>query len=309
MHLINSNKKLKKISYKQDFLKNKQLYFMMLPYAALFGLFIIVPIIAAFFLSFTSYNMFQTPKFIGMDNYVNLFVDDSVFLIAAKNTFVFALFTGPISYFLCLILAWFINELPKPLRVLMTLVFYAPSLSSSTYFIWQYIFSGDAYGIINSLLMSTGFINEPVQWLADESTNLIVLMIVQLWMSLGTSFLAFIAGFQGIDRTLYEAASVDGIKNRYQELIYVTFPMLKPQLLFSAIMQIVNSFSVSTISSSLCGFPSTNYSAHTIVLHIQDYGSIRYEMGYACAISVILFLAMIIIRRLIDFLLRYIPDT
>ena len=210
---------------------------------------------------------------------------------------------------MCLLLAWIINELPKWLRVFMTLAFYAPSLSSSTYFIWKYIFSGDAQGVINSFLITTGFINEPVQWLADESTNLIVLMVVQLWMSLGTSFLSFIAGFQGIDRGIYEAGEVDGIKNRFQELIYLTFPMLKPQLLFSAIMQIVNSFSVSTISSSLCGFPSTNYWAHTGVLHIQDYGTIRYEMGYACAISVVLFIIMVAVRRLIDFALRYVPDA
>lgn len=299
----------KKISYKQDFRMHKSLYFMIFPYALFFFMFIIVPIIASFVLSFTSYNMFQTPRFIGLNNYINLFVDDSVFMTAVKNTFFFALLTGPLSYFLCLLIAWFINEFPKPVRVLLTLVFYAPSLSSCTYFIWKYIFSGDAYGVVNSFLINIGFINEPIQWLADESTNLIVLMIVQVWMSLGTSFLAFIAGFQGIDKTLYEAADVDGISNRYQELIYITFPLLKPQLLFSAIMQIVNSFSVSTISSSLCGFPSTNYSAHTVVLHIQDYGTIRYEMGYACAISVTLFISMILIRRLIDFVLRYIPDA
>ena len=298
-----------KISYKQDFKKNKQLYFMLLPYAFLFFLFVIVPIAAAVVLSFTSYNMFQAPRFIGMENYTSLFVDESVFLIAVKNTLVFALFTGPLSYFLCFLFAWLINEFPKKLRVVLTVVFYAPSLSSSTFFIWKYIFSGDAYGVVNSFLMNLGFINEPVQWLADESTNFIVLMIVQIWMSLGTSFLAFIAGFQGVDRSLYEAAEVDGISNRWQELVYITFPMLKPQLLFSAIMQIVNSFTVSSVSSSLCGFPSTNYSAHTIVLHIQDYGSIRYEMGYACAISVVLFIMMLLVRRLIDFLLRYIPDT
>lgn len=297
------------VTYRQDFRKNKALYLMLMPYALVFFLFVIVPILAAIFLSFTYYNMFQAPKFVGMNNYVNLFVDDPVFMIAVKNTFLFALLTGPISYFLCLILAWFINELPKGLRVLMTLVFYAPSLSSATYFIWKYIFSGDAYGLVNSCLIQLGFLNEPVQWLADESTNLIVLMIVQLWMSLGTGFLSFIAGFQGIDKGIYEAGEVDGIKNRFQELIYITFPMLKPQLLFSAIMQIVNSFSVSTISSSLCGFPSTNYSAHTVVLHIQDYGTIRYEMGYACAISVVLFIAIVLVRRLIDFALRYVPDT
>lgn len=298
-----------KISYRQDIAKNWRVYLMSLPYLLFFFFFVVLPIIASVFLSFTYYNMLQAPSFIGFNNYFNLIVTDTVFLKALKNTLLFAVLTGPVSYFLCLIVAWFINELPRYLRVLMTLIFYAPSLSSSVYFIWQYLFSGDSYGLINGFLMKLGIIYEPIQWLSDEKYTLIVVMIVQVWMSLGTSFLAFIAGFQGIDKSLYEAGDVDGIKNRYQEFFYITFPLLKPQLLFSAVMQIVTSFSVSTISQQLCGLPSTNYSAHTIVLHITDYGNIRYEMGYACAISVVLFIIMLLTRKLIDFLLSYISDT
>ena len=282
---------------------------MSLPYLLFFFFFVVLPIIASVFLSFTYYNMLQAPSFIGFNNYFNLIVTDTVFLKALKNTLLFAVLTGPVSYFLCLIVAWFINELPRYLRVLMTLIFYAPSLSSSVYFIWQYLFSGDSYGLINGFLMKLGIIYEPIQWLSDEKYTLVVVMIVQVWMSLGTSFLAFIAGFQGIDKSLYEAGDVDGIKNRYQEFFYITFPLLKPQLLFSSVMQIVTSFSVSTVSQQLCGLPSTNYSAHTIVLHITDYGNIRYEMGYACAISVVLFIIMLLTRKLIDFLLSYISDT
>lgn len=298
-----------KISYRQDITKNWRVYLMSLPYLLFFFFFVVLPIIASVFLSFTYYNMLQAPSFIGFNNYFNLIVTDTVFLKALKNTLLFAVLTGPVSYFLCLIVAWFINELPRYLRVLMTLIFYAPSLSSSVYFIWQYLFSGDSYGLINGFLMKLGIIYEPIQWLSDEKYTLIVVMIVQVWMSLGTSFLAFIAGFQGINKSLYEAGDVDGIKNRYQEFFYITFPLLKPQLLFSAVMQIVTSFSVSTVSQQLCGLPSTNYSAHTIVLHITDYGNIRYEMGYACAISVVLFIIMLLTRKLIDFLLSYISDT
>ena len=298
-----------KISYRQDIAKNWRVYLMSLPYLLFFFFFVVLPIIASVFLSFTYYNMLQAPSFIGFNNYFNLIVTDTVFLKALKNTLLFAVLTGPVSYFLCLIVAWFINELPRYLRVLMTLIFYAPSLSSSVYFIWQYLFSGDSYGLINGFLKKLGIIYEPIQWLSDEKYTLIVVMIVQVWMSLGTSFLAFIAGFQGIDKSLYEAGDVDGIKNRYQEFFYITFPLLKPQLLFSAVMQIVTSFSVSTVSQQLCGLPSTNYSAHTIVLHITDYGNIRYEMGYACAISVVLFIIMLLTRKLIDFLLSYISDT
>ena len=240
---------------------------------------------------------------------MSLLINDTVFYTALKYTFIFAVITGPLSYFLCFILAWFINEFPRGIRTVLTLMFYAPSLCSSVYFIWQFIFSGDTYGIVNGFLMKIGVINEPVQWFTDTRYMLPILMVVQLWMSLGTGFLSFIAGFQGIDRTLYEAASVDGIKNRWQELIYITFPLLKPQLIFSAIMQIATAFSVSGISQALCGMPSTKYAAHTLVLHIVDYGSIRYEMGYACAISVVLFVVVLLIKKLIDLALSCVPDA
>ena len=292
-----------------DIRRNKALYGMILPYILLFTLFIIIPIISSIVLSFTDYDMFSKPDFIGIKNYLSIFVNDTVFYTALKNTLVFAVITGPLSYFLCFLTAWFINEFPKWLRMILTLLFYAPSLSSSVYFIWTFIFSGDTYGIANGFLMQTGIINEPVQWFTDTKYMLPVLMIVQIWMSLGTSFLAFIAGFQGIDRSLYEAANVDGIRNRWQELIYITFPLLKPQLIFSAIMQITASFSVSTISQQLCGLPSTKYAAHTLVLHIMDYGTIRYEMGYACAVSVVLFVFVLLVKKLIDLAMSYVPDA
>lgn len=293
----------------KDIKKNKTLYGMILPYMILFTIFIVLPILSAIVLSFTNYDMFSTPDFIGIKNYLSLLINDTVFYTALKNTLIFAVITGPLSYFLCFIIAWFINEFPRWLRTILTLLFYAPSLCSSVYFIWQYIFSGDTYGIINGLLMQIGMIDEPIQWFTDTKYMLPILMLVQLWMSLGTSFLSFIAGFQGIDRTLYEAASVDGIKNRWQELIYITFPLLKPQLIFSAVMQIASSFSVSAISQQLCGMPSTDYAAHTLVLHILDYGTIRYEMGYACAISVVLFVLVLLVKKLIDLALSAIPDA
>lgn len=295
--------------FAEDIKHNKALYLMIFPYILFFFIFVILPILSAIALSLTDYNMFSTPDFIGLKNYLSLLIDDTVFYTALKNTLLFAVVTGPLSYLLCFLMAWFINEFPRWVRMVLTLLFYAPSLSSSVYFIWQFIFSGDTYGIANGCLMQIGIINEPIQWFTDTQYMLPVLMIVQLWMSLGTSFLAFIAGFQGIDRTLYEAADVDGIRNRWQELIYITFPLLKPQLIFSAIMQIVSAFSVSTISQQLCGMPSTKYAAHTLVLHIIDYGTIRFEMGYACAVSVVLFVLVLFVKKIIDICLRYVPDT
>ncbi len=300
--------KLPKKPYWKDIRDNKELYVLLTPFCLFFFLMVVVPIVASVVLSLTYYNMFNTPKWIGLTNYVNLFLNDDVFFISLKNTLLFALVTGPVGYMLCFFAAWLINEMPRGLRVFLTFIFYAPSLTSSVYFIWQLIFSGDSYGIINGMLMNLNIISEPVQWLTDPEYNLGILIIVQLWMSLGTSFLSFIAGFQSIDQSLYEAGDIDGIRNRYQEMIYITLPLMKPQLLFGAIMQISASFSVSTISQELCGFPSTKYSAHTLLLHLQDFGTIRYEMGYACAIAVVLFVIMFVFKKAVNLILRRISD-
>lgn len=292
----------------EDLKKNHELYILMIPYFLLFILMVALPVLAAIGLSLTYYNMFEFPQFRGLTNYVNLFLNDDVFYIALKNTMIFALITGPLGYLLCFFIAWLINEFPRKLRVFLTFVFYVPTLSGSAFFIWQFLFSGDAYGLINGLLMHLGAIKEPIQWLSDPAYDFKILILVQLWMSLGTGFLAFIAGFQSVDRSLYEAGDIDGISNRFQELAYITLPIMKPQLFFGAIMQISASFSVGAISQQLCGFPSTDYSAHTLVLHMMDYGTIRYEMGYACAIAVVLFVLLLIFKQGVNMLLRYIGD-
>ena len=281
------------------------LYLMLAPFAVLFFIFTVVAVIAAIMLGFTDFNMVEAPRFTGVSNYVRILLDDDVFLIAARNTLVFAVVTGPISYFLCLFFAWMINELPRYLRALMTFVFYVPSISGSVYVIWSYIFSGDPYGLANSLLMQLGIINEPVLWLSDARYMLTIIIVVQLWASLGTSFLAFIAGLQGVDKSLFEAGAIDGIRNRFQELRLITLPSMGPQLMFAAVMQIGAAFSVGGICNALAGFPSTDYAAHTIITHIGDMGTTRFEMGYACALATILFIVMVLFNNLIRrFLLR-----
>lgn len=283
--------------------RSKTSYMLLAPYFILFTIFTIIPVFAAIGLSFTYFNMLNVPEFIGLSNYKALFLNDEIFLLAIKNTIVFAVITGPIGYFLCFILAWFINDLPKPLRTFMTLVFYAPSLSGNMYMIWQYIFSDDQYGMANSFLMTfmeIGIIDDPIKWFTDEKYVMMALIIVQFWLSLGAGFLAFMAGFKVVDRSIYEAGTIDGIRNRFQELIYLTLPSMKQQMLFGAVMQISSSFAVGGISIALAGFPSTNYSAHTIMTHIHDYGSVRYDMGYACAIATILLLVMLLVNKVIQ---------
>ncbi|MDD6236017.1 MAG: sugar ABC transporter permease [Clostridiales bacterium] len=292
----------------KDIRKNKDNYFMILPYFIFFLVFTIIPVLVAIYLSFTYFNLLQPPQFRGLFNYIRLFLDDDVFLIALKNTLIFALLTGPASYLICVLFAWLINELPSKLRAFMTLVFYAPSISGTLYVIWGFIFSGDSYGMVNGFLMQIGLINDPILWLTDPKYNMTILIIIQIWLSLGTSFLALIAGLQGVDRSLYEAGAIDGIRNRFQELIKITIPSIGPSLMFSAVMQIASSFAVGRLSMALAGFPSTDNSASTIVTHLLDYGNYRYEMGYACAIATVLFIMMLTMNAFVKFLLRKYND-
>jgi multiple sugar transport system permease protein len=286
----------------------KHSYILLAPYFLIFFMFTVLPVLMSLLLSFTSFNMLEFPRWVGWDNYVRLLVKDDVFLTAVKNTFLFAAITGPVSYFACFIFAWLINELPPKLRALITLLLYAPSISGNAFLIWQIMFHSDSYGYINAFLIRWGFIVEPIQWLQDTRYMLAIIMIVQLWLSLGTAFLAFIAGLQGIDRTLYEAGAVDGIKNRWQELWYITLPSMRPQLMFGAVIQITTSFAVAEVSVYLAGFPSTDYAAHTIVTHLMDYGTIRFEMGYASAIATVLFCIMLGTNLLTQRLLRKVGE-
>lgn len=277
---------------------------MMLPFLAVFLLFMIVPVISSLVLSFTKYDMINLPKFCGLENYFRMFIEDKVFMIAIKNTLMFAIVTGPVGFMLSFMLAWMINELGPKTRTVLSFLFYSPALMGNVYFIWQVMFSGDSYGYVNSLLLSLNVISEPIQWFNDANYAMTLVIIVQLWMSMGVSFLANISGLQNVDPALYEAGAIDGIRNRWQELWYITMPSMSNILLFSAVMQIQSSFSVSAIATTLTGFPSVNYSTHTIVTHLSDVSSIRFEMGYAAALSVFLFALMaitrVVIGKLID---------
>lgn len=287
---------------------NKHSYILLAPYMVLFAVFTVLPVLISIVLSFTYFNMLEIPKFIGWQNYTRLFLEDEVFLIAVKNTLLFAIITGPISYIACFVFAWIINELSPKVRAVMTLVFYAPSISGNVFFIWLMIFSGDRYGIANGFLLKLGLILEPLQWLKKEEYILPIIILVQLWLSLGTGFLAFIAGLQTVDRTLYEAGAVDGIKNRWQELWYITLPSMRPQLMFGAVIQLTSAFAVADVSIALAGFPSVNYAAETIVTHLIDFGTTRFEMGYASSIATVLFMIMVGTNLIVQKLLRKVGE-
>ncbi len=279
-------------------------YVMVAPYMILFTLFTIVPVVLSIFISFTDFNMLEMPNIVWLKNYVDLFFSDDVFLIACKNTFIFAVIVGPTSYLMSFLVAWFINELPPKVRALVTLIFYAPSISGQVYLIWGTLFASDSQGWANAILLEMGIIETEIAFFQNETYVMPLCIVVSLWTSLGTSFLAFIAGLQGIDHSLFEAGAVDGVRNRWQELYYITLPSMKPQLMFGAIMAITGSFGFGGIVTALAGFPSVNYCAHTIMHHLEDYGGQRYEIGYSSTIAVILFLIMIganmLVKRIIS---------
>ena len=279
-------------------------YLFLLPFAALFITFYILPMFTSIRYSFTYYNILEAPRYIGLANYINLILQDDIFLISVKNTFIIALITGPIGYILSFMFAWFINELPRWLRSLAVVIFYAPSIAGNAYFIFSIIFRGDVYGYLNSFLVRVGIINTPILWLTDPKYMMPVVVLVLLWMSMGTGFLAFVAGLKGVDHAQYEAGYVDGVRNRWQELYYITLPNMRPMLLFGAVMSITAAFSVADQTMALCGFPSTDYAAHTVVTHLFDYGYTRFDMGYASAIATLLFLTMILTNNLIQRLLK-----
>ena len=297
---MSKNNKIKKNFDRQD-LAN---YLLLAPFVLLFLLFTVIPIISSVILSLFDFDMINFPSFAAFDNYRRMFVEDKNFLAVLKNTVILAVITGPLGFFLSFVLAWFLNEFKPITRTILSFMFYAPSLVGNAYFIWQVAFSNDSYGYINSLLLSLGAISEPVKWLKDASYVMPIVVMVQLWQGMGVSFLANISGLQNINDEMYEAGSIDGIRNRWQELWYITLPSMKNMLMFSAVMQIASAFSISAIPKALAGYPSVNNSVDTIVSYLVDVGNIKYELGYASAISVLLFAMMFLTRTLVSKLLN-----
>ena len=288
--------------------RNKTAYFMIAPFMILFFIFTIIPVVLSLVLSFTSFNMLQWPKFVFMDNYITLFLDDDLFITALKNTLIFAAVTGPTSYIISFAVAWFINELPPKIRAIVTLIFYAPSIAGNVYLIWLTIFSSDSYGLMNGFLLEMGIIDSPILWFQNVKYVMPLCIAVALWTSLGTAFLSFIAGLQGINKSLFEAGAIDGIKNRWQELWYITLPSMKPQLMFGAILSITGSFGFGGIVTALAGNPSVDYVAYTLTHHLEEYQNNRWEVGYASAISFLLFLMMIGMNVVITKLISKLGD-
>lgn len=271
------------------------------PYWSLFIVFIILPVIAAVFLSFTYFNAIEAPVIIGINNYVELITIDTVFMqFVLSNTLRFALIVGPVGYIMAFMLAWMLAQVPKLPRTILAIILYSPSLTLGVAMaaMWRIIFSGDANGYLNAILLSNNVILEPIQFLQSPEYLMTIMIVVSLWSSMGVGFLAMLAGVLNIDQTLYEAAYVDGIKSRTQEVMFITLPSMKPQLLFGAVMAVVTTFQAGAIGVQLAGSnPTPQYAGQLIVNHIEDFGFIRYMMGYAAAVSVVLLLIVYTISK------------
>lgn len=287
---------------------NTSAIFFLAPYVILFLTFIVIPMLVAVGLSFTSYDTIQLPTFKGFLNYINLLTADDVFMQKVlPNTIVYSIIVGPGGYILSFIVAWLLAQLTSVPRTILTVIFYSPSMTGATAMtvLWKIIFSGDQMGYLNSWLMKLGIINEPIIWLVDSRYLLPIMIIVALWSSMGVGFLAMLAGILNADEELYEAAAIDGVKNRFQEVIYITIPTMKPQMLFGAVMAIVGAFQNGAIGVQLSGSnPTPGYAGQLIVNHIEDYGFIRYEMGYAAAVSVVLLVMVWVFSKFFGKLFR-----
>ena len=296
-------KKTRSLS-KQLKYKNLDLIIFLGPYLVTFLMFTVLPVAISMVFSFTNFNMMEWPDFVGLDNYRNLFLNDQIFTKSIQTTLILAFITGPLSYIICFGFAWLINEVPAKPRSFLTLLFYAPSLSGGFAFVWQLIFVGDSNGIANGTLLNWGIISEPIQFLSDPEYMWPICILIILWGSLGTSFLTFIAGLQTVDKSQYEAGAVDGIKNRWQELYYITLPAMRGQLMLGAILSITGSFGIGGVITGMFGFPSQDYELHTIMHCLDDYGGVRYEIGYASAIAMILFFMSLAANKAVQFLIN-----
>ena len=278
------------ISPLEKHLNRHSVFYMQAPFVILFVLFIIIPVVIAIGLSFTDFNSIQKPNFVGLENYINILTNDNIFTkFAIPNTIIYSVIVGVGGYILSFFLAWSLAQIPKGPRTVMAIILYLPSMTAGIMLstVWQVFFAGDKVGYLNALLLKLDIIQSPITWLSDSRYLMVIMILVSLWSSMGIGFLSMLAGILNVNRELYEAAYIDGVKNRIQEIIYITIPAIKPHMMFGAIMAIVNAFQNGSIGVQLSGAnPTPGYAGQLLVTHAEEYAFVRYEMGYSAALSV-----------------------
>lgn len=281
-------------------LQNLDLLIYLGPYLVVFFIFTILPVIVSYFIAFCQFNTMEFPEWVGLENFRRLFLEEEYFGMALSNSFVLAAISGPVNYMVAFAFSWALNEIPSKPRTILTMFFYLPALSGGFTFIIDLLFSGDRYGFLNAWLLQLNLIDEPIIWSKDEDLMLPVAIIIMLWSALGTQFLIFLSSLQSVDKSLYEAAAVDGISNRWQELYYITLPSIKGQLMLNAILSITAAVNIA--APALFGFPTNNYKLYTVTMLSTDYAT-RLEMGYVTAISSLLLLISVLLNKMIQFLI------
>jgi len=262
---------------------------MLLPYGIVFCLLIFIPAMLSAVLSFTYFNMIAFPTWRGLQNFVNILTADTVFFQhVLPNTLQFAIMTGPGGFVLSFFLAWLLAQIQAVPRNIIALCLFSPSLGAGLGVIFGPLFSGNQFGLLNAQLLRFNIINQPIQWWNEQQYIMPLGILLTLWGGLGLGFLAMLAGILNVDEQVYEAAYIDGIRNRFQEIIYVTIPLTTPMMLFAAVMAIAGSFNGGLIMVNNAGNPPPGYAGSVIMSHIQDFQG-RMEHGYAAALAIVLF--------------------
>lgn len=274
-------------------------YLFILPAVLIISVFVFMPIIASLFLSFTQYNVLQPPKWVGLNNYYRLIFEDRLFWIAVRNTVFYVAGTVPIGVALSLLLAVWVDSVKiRFMKYLFRTIYFLPTITAivAISVVWKWLYAGGTYGLINFVLVKMGI--PPVDWLTNPKTTLPAIMLMSIWGGVGYNFIIFLAGLQGIPRTIYEAAEIDGASG-LRNFWHITLPLLRPAIVFVVLMSVIGSFQVFdqvyilTQGTEYVG--GVLHSALTIVTYLYERGFERFEMGYASAIAYMLFFLIFVL--------------
>lgn len=267
-------------------------YLLLAPSLLVIAIFVLIPVIYSAGLSLYSWDMLRpTPTFVGMDNYQRLFTNEE-FYHSLKITFLFAAMTVPSSMVIALIFALLLDQGSKKLMVTYRSMFFAPMVTSTVAIsvVWMFIFHPD-HGLANAIIESFGF--KPLRWLNDTNTSLMSLAIMSIWKTLGYNVIILLAGLQNTDSSVLEAAKVDGA-NKLQIITRIRIPLLMPSIFLLLILLTIEQFQTFTqVNIMTKGGPAK--STELVVVQLYHYAFELFQMGYASAISMVIFAIVLLL--------------
>jgi putative chitobiose transport system permease protein len=265
-------------------------YLFIVPACAVIGTFVLYPALKALYLSFTNFNMINQAGFVGFANYVNVWADP-FFWAALKNTMLYMIVVVPILVIAPIFLAVLVNK-SIPGIALFRAAIYLPVVTSLVVsgLIWKWVY--EEKGILNFFLLASGITDAPVPFLTDPANALFSVMAVTIWSGMGYYMVIYLAGLQSIPRHLYEVADVEGV-SKWQQMLHITIPLLRPSIVVVTVMSSIAAMKVfEEVYVMTQGGPMD--SSKTLVYYIYDSAFVEFEMGYASAIGVILFVLTLI---------------